>query len=109
MRRRLIAIGSYVVHDIILLGVNFFSPPGNTHTLCTMVEDLAAVPLVRGLTLVRPPLILPIPSFIKILYDSYHYYESSLLLIANDSLMSYSEYYSLESSSDSSLCENVFF
>ena len=108
MRRRLIAIGSYVVHDIILLGVNFFSPPGNTHTLCTMVEDLAAVPLVRGLTLVRPPLILPIPSFIKILYDSY-YYESSLLLIANDSLMSYSEYYSLESSSDSSLCENVFF
>ena len=70
-----------------------------------MVEDLAAV---RGFTLVRPPLILPIPSFIKILlYDSY-YYESSLLLIANDSLMSYSEYYSLESSSDSSLCENVF-
>ena len=67
-------------------------------TLCTMVEDLA-----------HPPLILPIPSFIKILlYDSYHYYESSLLLIANDSLMSYSEYYSLESSSDSSLCENAF-
>ena len=102
MRRRLIAIGSYVVHDIILLGVNFFSPPGNTHTLYNGWRS------GRRPSLVRPPLILPIPSFIKILYDSY-YYESSLLLIANDSLMSYSEYYSLESSSDSSLCENVFF
>ena len=106
MRHRLLLLVASFMMTSFLLGVNFFLLLV-THTLCTMVEDLAAV---RGLTrpsLVRPPLILPIPSFIKILYDSY-YYESSLLLIANDSLMSYSEYYSLESSSDSSLCENVF-
>ena len=104
MRHRLLLLVASFMMTSFLLGVNFFLLLV-THTLCTMVEDLAAV---RGFTLVRPPLILPIPSFIKILlYDSY-YYESSLLLIANDSLMSYSEYYSLESSSDSSLCENVF-